>query len=298
MGKGNEQGLTVDQDARWQEIQRMSDAIALRGEPPSELESALCGAVWRAREALKALTQPSETKAGTGETPRTDAKILVNHRTPGGNDVVHADFARQLERDLNEARVLLANQAQAVIAMNQSPSSAGASEKTATMIAQEHNTDPTIQALAKAAGWVGVSDPLRYLERYIARTEKLAGRKVMVDGTGGVFNVPDESPPPSAALSPTPHPDTARLDWLLDNCLYLPIRYRDPLPGNCRAAIDHAMNAAPQAPCEPRPTTPGPSNRIAPTADHAAGPAERDSLAQPAAPAVSPSSSTRAPTDE
>jgi hypothetical protein len=42
-------------------------------------------------------------------------------------------------------------------------------------------------------------------------------------------------------------------------------------------------NAAPQAPCEPRPSTPGPSNRIAPTADSdVAGPAERDSLVQPA----------------
>jgi hypothetical protein len=64
--------------------------------------------------------------------------------------------------------------------------------ETAMIKPQERCTDPTIEALAKAAGWVGVADPLRYLERYIARTEKLAGRKVMVDGMGGVFNVPGD----------------------------------------------------------------------------------------------------------
>jgi len=49
-----------------------------------------------------------------------------------------------------------------------------------------------IDQLARAAGWVGVSEPLRYLERYIARNEKLAGRKVMVDGLGNAYNVPDD----------------------------------------------------------------------------------------------------------
>ena len=44
-----EQGMTVDQDARWLEIKAMSDSIAYRDDPPTSLESALCGAVWRAR---------------------------------------------------------------------------------------------------------------------------------------------------------------------------------------------------------------------------------------------------------
>ena len=56
----------------------------------------------------------------------------------------------------------------------------------------ERNTDPTIRALARAAGWVGVSCPLRYLERYIARNEKLAGLRVMVDASGGGSTEPDE----------------------------------------------------------------------------------------------------------
>lgn len=34
-----------------------------------------------------------------------------------------------------------------------------------------------IEELAKAAGWVGLADPFRYLQKYIARTEKLSGRK-------------------------------------------------------------------------------------------------------------------------
>lgn len=45
----------------------------------------------------------------------------------------------------------------------------------------------------------------------------------------------------------------------------------------------HTTNAAPQAPCAPRPITPGPSNGIAPTAALVAGPAEKDSGVQPAA---------------
>lgn len=43
--------------------------------------------------------------------------------------------------------------------------------------AQPSATDTVIKDLAKSAGWVGVADPLRYLQRYIARTEYLAGRR-------------------------------------------------------------------------------------------------------------------------
>lgn len=48
------------------------------------------------------------------------------------------------------------------------------------------------------------------------------------------------------------------------------------------------LKAVPQAPCTPRQSTPGPSNRIAPTAENdAAGPAKTDSGVQPAATAPS-----------
>lgn len=42
--------MTVDRLARWAAILEMSKAIAYRDTPPSEVESALCGAVLRARE--------------------------------------------------------------------------------------------------------------------------------------------------------------------------------------------------------------------------------------------------------
>lgn len=50
--------FSVDEEARWREIQRLSDAIVQKDEPPTELESALCGAVWRAR-----LVQKSDAHA-------------------------------------------------------------------------------------------------------------------------------------------------------------------------------------------------------------------------------------------
>lgn len=59
-------------------------------------------------------------------------------------------------------------------------------------------------------------------------------------------------------------------------------------PQRATAGLIGGPNAAPQAPCAPRPTMPGPSDRIAPTADKdAAGLAERDSGVQPAASAPS-----------
>lgn len=84
------------------------------------------------------------------------------------------------------------------------PSATSEKARTATEIALEHNNDPTIKALAKAAGWVGVADPLRYLQKYIARTEKLAGRMVMVDAMGGVENVPDRIPSATTRISAIP----------------------------------------------------------------------------------------------
>ena len=60
MGKSDEQGMTIDQDARWLEIQRLSDAVARKDDAPGELESALCGAVWRAREWEAALGRINE----------------------------------------------------------------------------------------------------------------------------------------------------------------------------------------------------------------------------------------------
>lgn len=41
----------VDEDARWIEICKISDEIAHGDTSPSKVESALCGAVWRAKEA-------------------------------------------------------------------------------------------------------------------------------------------------------------------------------------------------------------------------------------------------------
>ena len=59
--------------------------------------------------------------------------------------------------------------------------------------------------------------------------------------------------------------------------------------GCTKAAPHKCKDAAPQAPYEPRPSTPGPSDRIAPTAvSNDAGPAKRDSLVQPAAAASRP----------
>jgi hypothetical protein len=43
------QTFTTDEDARWKEICAISDAIVQRDTPASALESALCGAVWRAK---------------------------------------------------------------------------------------------------------------------------------------------------------------------------------------------------------------------------------------------------------
>ncbi len=51
-----EMELTVDVDARWLEIQSISNRIAAADTNPTELESALCGAVYRAREFQRQLT--------------------------------------------------------------------------------------------------------------------------------------------------------------------------------------------------------------------------------------------------
>ena len=40
--------------------------------------------------------------------------------------------------------------------------------------APSNHRDAEIPTLARKAGWIGVSDPLRYLQRYIARSEKLS----------------------------------------------------------------------------------------------------------------------------
>jgi len=42
--------VTVDRAKRWERILEISKEIAYRDEPPNEVESALCGAVVRARE--------------------------------------------------------------------------------------------------------------------------------------------------------------------------------------------------------------------------------------------------------
>lgn len=49
--------LQVDEDQRWLEIQNLSAEIAYRDDPPSVIESALCGAVYRARAWHRELTR-------------------------------------------------------------------------------------------------------------------------------------------------------------------------------------------------------------------------------------------------
>lgn len=47
---GTSNAATVDNDARWEEIQRIARRVAEQDSAPTEVESALCGAVTRARE--------------------------------------------------------------------------------------------------------------------------------------------------------------------------------------------------------------------------------------------------------
>lgn len=52
----------------------------------------------------KSTTPLPESRTLSGATSRTDGKVLPNHKTAGGHDVVHADFARQLERESDHWR--------------------------------------------------------------------------------------------------------------------------------------------------------------------------------------------------
>ena len=43
------------------------------------------------------------------DTPRTDEHSMITLDTPDGIEIIYADFARQLERELAEARELLSD---------------------------------------------------------------------------------------------------------------------------------------------------------------------------------------------
>jgi hypothetical protein len=86
--EANSEASTVDTDARWKEIQELSHEIAYSERVPSRIESALCGAVVRAREAmqevaqLKALQSASAPQSETpaGGTPRAEDAEAEYHR--------------------------------------------------------------------------------------------------------------------------------------------------------------------------------------------------------------------------
>ena len=71
--------LGVDEDARWQAICRMSDEIARKDEAPTPLESALCGAVWRAKQCLHDLSHSEHVPSG-GEPTTPEAQELLKAR--------------------------------------------------------------------------------------------------------------------------------------------------------------------------------------------------------------------------
>jgi hypothetical protein len=72
---------SVDQVSRWEEIQALSRKVASQDRAPTEVESALCGAVVRAREWLEELEATKELLAASrSEKPAT--WIQVSERMP------------------------------------------------------------------------------------------------------------------------------------------------------------------------------------------------------------------------
>ena len=88
----NMEAMTVNRDARWDEIQRISDAIARRDATPTELEAALCGAVWRAREWKK------------------DGVVQASHEGSWQADVNELGGARRVADELRSALKFLYEQ--------------------------------------------------------------------------------------------------------------------------------------------------------------------------------------------
>ena len=64
------EAFTVDTNARWREIQEISYEIAYSDRVPSRVESALCGAVLRAREAMQEVERLSASSERAGDDDR------------------------------------------------------------------------------------------------------------------------------------------------------------------------------------------------------------------------------------
>lgn len=68
--------LTVDEGARWREIEKLSSNIAYSDPMPSPTESALCGAVTRAKDALEALQVAHAELENHTSTPGVSEHVL------------------------------------------------------------------------------------------------------------------------------------------------------------------------------------------------------------------------------
>lgn len=87
--------LKIDDEARWQQIMALSDSIARRDEPPNEVEAALCGAVYRAKEWGNLLGQAAAAL------PETSGPV---HERILRLKIHHADTMRKLEAENKELR--------------------------------------------------------------------------------------------------------------------------------------------------------------------------------------------------
>lgn len=94
--------VTVDEDRRWQEIQRISAAITEREDwnSISDVEAALCGAVSRVREAAAALASERRKVAGLEAQVALDTGNIERMREAGESAERKVERLREAVADL------------------------------------------------------------------------------------------------------------------------------------------------------------------------------------------------------
>ena len=93
--EANSEAFTVDTDARWKEIQELSHEIAYSDRVPSRIESALCGAVVRAREAMQEVARLKVLQSASGHRATADGSVTVSILTSPEEIAQHEAVIRE-----------------------------------------------------------------------------------------------------------------------------------------------------------------------------------------------------------